>query len=558
MLADKEKSKGAGGAGKVLATPQVVIAEIKNLLAVSDDERHKLLNPSPNPFPCDMEARKGAATNAIIIWSDHSPIGLVGRMIQGILLELAGDREAEIQLHALTGAKKGKDASSFIYEQTNEYLYTVNSIIALYLIVNPDKADPLNAHWEKCKSIIKAGEYKVRENALPRAPEKAMAFEQYIGICEAAISFYKGRKRPSTLDEAIRLFKDFLKHYLHQFPNLYIKKSDHPQDQSVLFSTPFEMVRQGSLTNQFHRLPSNKTEITEDEIAAITTFSLDDYEVKLPKGYPKNRIRDSLFNLFDYVVLLYTKAGASSKIISFNIRDYMAVCGLSDRKTARKTIEEDLETLTTCAVSYIDKTPGQKRQKNHIDINIGDAKGIWQGNVTFSFSDWAHKILKNYPLMDITSSLFRIDGRKNPNSRALLRKILEHMRINAGEPTERRISVRSLLAVTRLPTVEKVKKSGRQYTQRIQDPLERDLNGMGSNIAWEYCGKNGEPLRKEDVPFDVFLECNVQITRFDDYPSKSHLIEAREKQKEKAEKAKKKKEAAESAKALDGRHKVGG
>jgi hypothetical protein len=214
MLADKEKSKGAGGAGKVLATPQAVIAEIKSLWATVGADYKNLRER--------VEDKEAAIRNSII-WMNHNPTAIPNNMIQTVLRALIEGKKTEI--HLLSGMRQSEESSDPVFEPSISFMETLSNIVALYLIVNPDKAEILDKHWAECKAIIKAGDYKVKESELPDVPRQAVIVNQYLGICEAAVDFYSD-KRASSADEANKIFEDFVEHYLQKIPDLYIKKNE--------------------------------------------------------------------------------------------------------------------------------------------------------------------------------------------------------------------------------------------------------------------------------------------------------------------------------------------
>lgn len=78
----------------------------------------------------------------------------------------------------------------------------------------------------------------------------------------------------------------------------------------------------------------------------------------------------------------------------------------------------------------------------YLDVNIVRWSGMdKKGNVTVAFTPEAHAILKDYPVMPYPKQIRRIDGRRNPNSRAFLKAFAEHRRINAGRPVQDTLSV---------------------------------------------------------------------------------------------------------------------
>lgn len=224
MLADKEKSKGAGGAGKVLATPQVVIAEIENLWAANSAEYRSLHEKTRDD--------KEASMKNLIIWMKYNPLGLPLDMIQSILRVLIENMETEVEL--LYGIREGNEDVGITHTAIEAQVTTINNIVALFMVINQDLTALLNEHWEQCKAIMAEEEYRVSISDLPTVPEQAVIVNQYLSICEEAINFYSNKKA-SSIDEANRIFEDFVEYYLQKIPDLYIKKSDYPLDKSIYY-----------------------------------------------------------------------------------------------------------------------------------------------------------------------------------------------------------------------------------------------------------------------------------------------------------------------------------
>ena len=297
---------------------------------------------------------------------------------------------------------------------------------------------------------------------------------------------------------------------------------------------PYGYLHQGPLTNALPMVRSQEAVSTIDAITGTVKFEIDSYSLQLPKGYPADRIRQSLFNLFDFLIEVYTSKGARSAIIETNLKDYMQIRGLSDRKTAYSVTAEDLETLHAASIRFLEKyskKPGGKDLPGFLSVRLTRAVGInKRGEIVCTLDDATHAILAQYPTMIFPHELYKLNAKHNPHSRAFLRKIAEHKRMNAGKKNEDIISVKTLLKASTLPTYKAVMEKGRQVMQLIIEPFERDMNVLES-IKWEYCHKNGEPLTQQELDnfdYSVFSECNIKITWLN-YPPQNNLIAAREK-----------------------------
>lgn len=295
---------------------------------------------------------------------------------------------------------------------------------------------------------------------------------------------------------------------------------------------PYGYLHQGPLTNALPMVRSQEAISTIDEITGTVKFEIDSYSLQLPKGYPQERIRQSLFNLFDFLVEVYTSKGARSAVIETTLDEYMQIRGLSDRKVAYAVTSEDLETLNAASIRFLERysrKAGSKELPGFLSVRLTRAVGInKRGAIVCTLDDATHAILAQYPTMIFPHELYKLNAKHNPHSRAFLRKIAEHKRMNAGKKNEDIISVKTLLKASSLPTYKSITEGARQVTKRIIDPFERDMNALES-IKWEYCHKNGEPLTQEELDkfdYSIFSECNIKIT-WVNYPQQGNLIAAK-------------------------------
>ena len=293
---------------------------------------------------------------------------------------------------------------------------------------------------------------------------------------------------------------------------------------------PYGYLHQGPLTNNLPMIKSQNAISAIDKIAGTVKFEIGSYSLQVPTGYPAERIRQSLYTLFDFLSEVYTSKGARSATIETTLREYMAFRGITDRKTAFKVAQEDLETLLNANIKFFETYLKGDEYKGFLAVRLVRAAGInKRGEIVCTLDDWTHKILSQYPTMIYPHELYKLSAKRNPQSYAFLHEIALHKRRNAGKKNEDIISVKTLLKVSSLPLYKDVKGKGRQVTQLIIEPFERDLNVLQS-IKWEYCHKNGEPLTQEELDkfdYSIFSECNIKIT-WVNYPQQSNLIAARE------------------------------
>lgn len=119
--------------------------------------------------------------------------------------------------------------------------------------------------------------------------------------------------------------------------------------------------------------------------------------------------------------------------------------------------------------------------------------------------------------------MFRLNGKRNPNSFYFLRRIVEKQTNERRKKNDGIIAVKTLLTATpNLPSYEKVMETDRHVKQRIIEPFERDMNALSEVVSWEYCHSNGIPLREYEKELaqtkggefyrSLFANCFVKTT----------------------------------------------
>lgn len=320
----------------------------------------------------------------------------------------------------------------------------------------------------------------------------------------------------------------------------------------------FNQIRQGTVTNELTKAGKRRGNTIVDQITGAASILQGDITVTFPSLGAAGGLKTSAHRLLDAFTVELTETGAKGPTVTMQLSDYMAKCGLSDRKEARKQITADLETLFNARISLKEK-PNRGKGKSQeprgfMDVRICDSKGLSRsGVITFKFSDTFYSLLKGYPVMPYPPQLFRLSAKYNPNSYYFLRRISEHKRMNAGKSNADIIGVQTLLNASPMArAAEDERAGGRHIRERLIDPFERDMDALAETLTWEYCHSNGAPLQEHELPvadYDAFTRLLVHIT-WNNYPEQAHLIEARTARASSAKKrrgaSKKKEERAEA------------
>ena len=306
----------------------------------------------------------------------------------------------------------------------------------------------------------------------------------------------------------------------------------------------FSTIRQGTATNALTKVKaSTKRNTVIDPITGTATITQGSLTITIPDFTELTGFKTSTYQLLDALTVALTESGAKSPVVALSLEEYMAKRGLKDKKEARKQATDDLETLFNAKISFKERRKKGQEQDFH-DIRIIDSKGIRKGIINVSFGTAFYNVLIGYPIMPYPAQLWTLNSKRNPNSFYLLRKIAEHKNMNVGKKNEDIIAVKTLLAVApNLPSYEEVMATGRQLTQRIIEPFERDMDALEDTLTWTYCHSNNSPLTDEELAtlsYETFITLLIK-TDWRVYPDQTARLERKAERVEQAEQAKRKK-----------------
>lgn len=304
----------------------------------------------------------------------------------------------------------------------------------------------------------------------------------------------------------------------------------------------FSTIRQGTVTNTLTKIRAVEGKnLTIDQITGTATIVKGNYAFTIQNYASLPGFRTSTYQLLDALTTAFTESGGKSLTVSISLDDYMAMRGIKDRKEARNQVKADLSVISQTSI-----TGEESRGKNTISyafVNIADS-GILRrnGQIDFTYGATYGQMLRNYPVMPYPTQLFRLNGKRNPNSFSFLRKISEHKNMNAGKKNEDIISVRTLLDSTgHIPSYDDVMAGNKNISDRIILPFERDMDELAETLSWHYCRSNNEPLSDQEsasMTYDIFIDLLVKIT-WKDYPDQTARLERKAEQIERAKKTRK-------------------
>jgi len=288
-------------------------------------------------------------------------------------------------------------------------------------------------------------------------------------------------------------------------------------------------ILQGKATNALTKARPTKLNTQIDKITGDATIKSGDIVLRIKHYNDIADPRTSTYQLLDSITETLAATGRRSNVVELPLTEYMEKRGLKDRKETRKQVEEDLETLYNASISLTENRNG--KEQNFLDMRICDAKGIKNGIISFSFGTTFFSLIKGYAVMYYPEPLYKINGKRNPYSYPLGRRIAEHKNMNAGKKNEDVIAVKTLLkACDTLPSKKEVANTDRAFTRRIIEPFERDLNALEDVFSWEYCHRNGTPLTQQelnDFSYETF-EAALILVHWKNYPDQTKRLEAQQ------------------------------
>jgi hypothetical protein len=170
-------------------------------------------------------------------------------------------------------------------------------------------------------------------------------------------------------------------------------------------------------------------------------------------------------------------------------------------KDAKKKIRKDLDTLASMELTWEEKVKG--KAGDYEALHIIGTRGIRNGYINITFDPIMAQYLAKLPITQYPIALLRIDAR-NSNAYSMGLKFSEHFNMDNNQirGTAQFLKVKTLLELTSLPAIEKVRAEGRRWEDRIKEPFENSLDALtacGLLENWEYSHSKGVTLTNEEA-----------------------------------------------------------
>lgn len=368
---------------------------------------------------------------------------------------------------------------------------------------------------EKKEMISKVGEEATKFRLERQKKIRKMGVDDYIAEMVAdSKKLIEALKNPAPEDK-FKYTEDFFKEmieaqqgFIDDADNLIKKmKSFYNKDEkeaAAIELIKFLKLPQATHTNNVaHKLAVKKSEVKKDLIGNGSIIS-DNFKLYI-EGYDKiaNGANTSTVKLFDAFIMDCGKRQDS--IAKIPLDEYMRLRGLKDEKEARKQIRNDIEVLKSIKFEF-EGTGKRKGDWTNLSL-YGGFSGIHKGIIEFRFTPEFYDSVPDNQFLFIPSEYFSTKDKYNPHAAYFIRRIAEHKRMNLGKTNENIIGVETLINSS--PTFPKYEDVYSQFTQKILNPFEKDMDSMTS-IKWNY-------KKEQPTNYNEFLRSNIAIM-WVDYP----------------------------------------
>jgi hypothetical protein len=320
-------------------------------------------------------------------------------------------------------------------------------------------------------------------------PKVKNQYDEFCRLCNEYALLLQEADKKGKKDEADKITTAF---YLGQ---ITIQEA---VDRASEVAYSYGGLRQGPVTNALACVSPKNSKVRllfdYNNTAQIEKGSV---KINFPNGM-QTLFTAKVQSVFDALLLRQTKERRDT--ICFFVSWYMDLCGLKDRKETIKQIREALSFLFKISICF---RWNERDYESQIlrDNSFSKRDGVFVVRFNDTFlriysKEYGHNCM-HLPLL-----IFRLN--KNTNAFHYARKIAFLKHINSGEKNEDIVSIESLMkdSTKQADWDAVIDGNDRKLTQKIINPIERDLDEAKDIFTWHYCGKNGKELiRDQSKPF---------------------------------------------------------
>lgn len=199
----------------------------------------------------------------------------------------------------------------------------------------------------------------------------------------------------------------------------------------------------------------------------------------------------------------------------------------------RRKVKKDLKVLFSLSLSWQEKIRGGKEPEDFSMVRLVEAVGLKNGYIQILFGQTFSNYLCQLPLTQYPIALLSVNE-KNDNAYNMGLKFAEHFSMDNNQirGTAQSLKVKTLLAVTSLPSIDTVRKSRKGWEERIKEPFETSLDALtacGLLEDWEYSQQKAKAMTDEEANFKSYEEWVNAFIHFTlkDAPDHAARLEAR-------------------------------
>lgn len=310
------------------------------------------------------------------------------------------------------------------------------------------------------------------------------------------------------------------------------KKTNLDLDLQLFSNKDFIKILQGNGTNALMKIKTTSTLEGQIDFMGAATFEADNDFKLIIKDYAEG-IPTHAWKLLDCFMIVFTQTKNPS--IKLPLKDYMAMRGLKDPKSARIQVLESMNALSKIIYGATEKINGRRVHSGTISL-FGGSKFIKNGIINFNFNtDFYGQLLnyKVYKVMDYPPGVLKTNDKEHPNAFYFYRFIVENYRMNEGKERVSFINVKTLMSKSpKMLTYEEVMSSNRNIKDRIIKPFIKDLDSL-ENVYCDIVAEDKKTIidNVEDLTYSQFIKCYVKID-YTDYPRNIKRLDRKRKHQE--------------------------
>lgn len=307
-----------------------------------------------------------------------------------------------------------------------------------------------------------------------------------------------------------------------------IKRSDKKQTNAVKPLVPsfaanpegYKTTYQNNAINQLTRVNTKKDKPDKDAPAFQRKYSSESISILMKKA--ETQLTPQENQHFIYILTKYFEQSQKEKDsleINFTLKEYKADFGKKDSKSARRTLEKVLDSLTDIRFEYHGGKENNPKDKPFTYLNPMPYANYARGKIKIQFVPaFRDLLLSGSMLMYIHPLYFKLNPYREAVAQSILYEMALNKRTNASNKSRQdHMSIKALLSkIHSLPSYDEVMSSDKHITLRIIDPFNKALERLanhedGAFTNYYILDKDNKPLDYEHLTYERFINSYLYI-----------------------------------------------